>query len=55
MVVGWIYDEKNPVGDNYVDLGIQELYEKTENDGITDYNPAILLDFNVDGNIYKLL
>ena len=22
QLVGWIYDEKNPIGDNYVDFGI---------------------------------
>lgn len=47
MVVGWIYDEKNPVGDNCVDFGLREVY--------SDDEQAILLDFNVDGNIYNRL
>ena len=54
QVVGWIYDEKNPKGDNYVDFNI---YRNTEGNrrfvnGL-EYN--ILLDFNVDGVIYDLI
>lgn len=49
QIVGWKYDPKNPVGDNFVDFGIQETYRETEN-GV---EPVILLDFNVDGNILK--
>ena len=54
QVVGWVYDEKNPVGDNYVDFG---LYKDnlSYSDFVNGYDPAILLDFNVDGNIWKLM
>ena len=49
QVVGWIYDPKNPVGDNYVDCGI---YDVARNSGfINGYENSILLDFNVDGLI----
>lgn len=52
QVVGWVYDEKNPRGDNYIDFG---LYSSSQNysDFIYSNNgsEAILLDFNVDGNI----
>lgn len=48
QVVGWIYCEKNPVGDNYVDFGIYNL----QNEGFVNGNErSILLDFNVDGII----
>ena len=50
MVVGWIYNPKNPVGDNFVDFDIREVYLKDENTGT--YDVAYSLDFNVDGNIY---
>ena len=50
QVVGWIYNPENPVGDNYVDFGIQELYETPENSP-EDFERTILLDFNVDGYI----
>lgn len=54
QVVGWIYDEKNPRGDNYVDFGI---YNNTEANRrfVNGYEYNILLDFNVDGVIYDLI
>lgn len=51
QVVGWIYDEKNPVGDNYVDFGIYDLYNERARAFVNGYERTILLDFNVDGNI----
>lgn len=54
-VVGWIYDEKNPVGDNFVDFGIYDLYNEKARDFVNGYERTILLDFNVDGNIYELM
>lgn len=47
-VVGWLYDEKNPVGDNYVDF---DLFNERNRDFINGYKTIVLLDFNVDGNI----
>lgn len=54
QIVGWIYDKNNAVGDNYVDFGI---YRGTERSMafVNGYEPRILLDFNVDGNIYDLI
>lgn len=51
QIAGWIYDEKCPNGDNYVDFGIYENREANRRfvNG-EEYN--ILLDFNVDGIIY---
>lgn len=48
QVIGWIYDEKNPVGDNFVKFGI---YEKHNMDFVNGYKDTALLDFNVDGLI----
>lgn len=48
QVIGWIYDEKNPHGDNYVDFG---LYNKANKDFINGHSKSVLLDFNVDGLI----
>lgn len=53
--VGWIYDEKNPVGDNFVDFGIYDLYKEKNRDFVNGYERTILLDFNVDGNILDLI
>lgn len=49
--VGWIYDEKNPIGDNYIDFGIFNSKRKKVRDFVNGYENVILLDFNVDGDI----
>lgn len=54
-VVGWIYDEKHPVGDNFVDFGIYDIYNEKKRDFVNGYERTILLDFNVDGNILDLI
>ena len=51
QVVGWIYDEKNPSGDNYVDFGIYNVSNPANRDFVNGYEPVIILDFNVDGDI----
>lgn len=53
--VGWIYDEKNPVGDNFVDFGIFDTNRMKVRDFINGYERTIILDFNVDGDIWSLM
>lgn len=55
QVVGWIYDEKDPIGDNYVDFGIYDLYNERKRAFVNGLERTILLDFNVDGNIWELM
>lgn len=55
QVVGWIYDEKNPIGDNCVDFGIYDLYDKAKRNFVNGYERTILLDFNVDGSILDMI
>ena len=52
QVVGWFYDAENPVGDNYVDFGIYDINREVARDFVNGYERSILLDFNVDGNIW---
>lgn len=61
QVVGWVYNPKNPVGDNFVDFGMRKVYVLNDSSAVTslldvrsqeDLEPAVLLDFNVDGNIF---
>lgn len=47
-VVGWVMGN----GDNYVDFGIFDGTKPKARDFVNGYEPAILLDFNVDGVIY---
>ena len=69
QVVGWVYDPKNNErGDNYVDFGIYDLNVRGYRDEMTNdtiaeerqdfingYRNSILLDFNVDGNIWETM
>lgn len=55
QVVGWIYDEKNPNGDNYVDFGIYNTNSEAARRFVNGLEYNILLDFNVDGVIYDLI
>ncbi len=54
QITGWIYDPKDPEknGDGYIDFRIFHVNRETA-DG--RYEPAILLDFNVDGPIIDLI
>lgn len=49
--VGWIYDEKHPLGDNYVDFGMFDIHKPKACDFINGHEKVIILDFNVDGVI----
>mgnify|MGYP001085610848 CR=1 FL=1 len=48
-VVGWIYDDKKPYGDNFVDFGMTEV--RRHDAGSDEYKRAFILDFNVVGDI----
>ena len=53
--VGWVYDEKNASGDNFVDLGIFDINNPKARDFVNGYERVIILDFNVDGVILDLI
>lgn len=60
QVVGWVYDptgEKFPnhKGDNYIDFGVYSTNRQVNRDFVNGYENVILLDFNVDGNIWELM
>lgn len=55
QVVGWIYDEKNPNGDNRVELGIYDIHNADKRQFVNGHEPAILIDPNVDGEILDLI
>lgn len=55
QLVGWVYDEKNPVGDNFIDFGIYDIYKEGSRDFVNGIERVVWLDFNVDGNIYDLI
>lgn len=55
QVVGWVYNKDNPVGDNYVDFGLYDINREVVRNFVNGYERTILLDFNVDGNIWDLI
>lgn len=50
-VVGWVYDPKKPVGDNFVDFGLFEVRRPSAVDFVNGYERSFILDFNVVGDI----
>ena len=55
QVVGWVYNPDSPTGDNFVDFGIYDMSKERVRAFVNGYEPNILLDFNVDGNIWDLM
>lgn len=58
QVVGWTYDPDYPIGDNYVDFGLYDIYSHPYDADrkaafVNGYERNVILDFNVDGDIYK--
>lgn len=52
QVVGWKYDKNGKeCGDNYVDFGIHNPYNKSNRLFVNGHERSVLLDFNVDGPI----
>lgn len=55
QVIGWIYDPDHPIGDNYVDFGIYNTHRPAVRDFINGYERSVILDFNVDGNVWDYM
>ena len=53
--VGWIYDENNCEGDNFVDFGIFDTNSPKARDFVNGIEKVIVLDFNVDGYILDMI
>lgn len=54
-VVGWVYDPKNPIGDNFIDFGMFEVCRPAAVDFVNGYERSFILDFNVVGDITSLI
>ena len=55
QIVGWVYDEEYPIGDNFIDFGIYDINDPAKVRFVNGQERSILLDFNVDGNVWELL
>lgn len=54
-VMGWVYDEEHPIGDNFIDFGMFDIHNAKARDFVNGRERVIVLDFNVDGNILDLI
>lgn len=52
QIVGWVYDPSNPDIDSLVDFGIFDCHKEDARNFVNGVEPAILLDFNCDGNVW---
>lgn len=55
QVVGWVYDPENKDLHNWVDFGIYDVNKPKARDFVNGLERTILLDFNVDGDIWSLM
>ena len=56
QIVGWVYNKDSEnLPDGYVDFGIYDINRPKNREFVNGYERAILLDFNVDGNILDLI
>lgn len=55
-VVGWVWDKGETNGDGYIDFGLGDFSDGAIRDFMLNLdNSGILLDFNVDGPVFKLI
>ncbi|MCM1363436.1 MAG: DUF6353 family protein [Ruminococcus sp.] len=55
QVVGWVYDPESRTSDSYVDFGLYDVNNEKARDFVNGYERAIVLDFNVDGNVWETM
>ena len=55
QVVGWVYDPENQNGDNYVSFGLLDDGPDMYSDYVYGNDPAIFLNFNVQGDVWSMM
>lgn len=55
QTVGWMYDENNAVGDNYIDFGVFDIHCEAARNFVNGLEKSVWLNFNVDGDIISNL
>lgn len=54
-IVGWWYNEEDPIGDNFIDFGLFDIHDENKRLFMNGYEKSVWLEFNCDGNILELL
>jgi hypothetical protein len=49
--IGWYYDPNDETLHNKIDFGIYDIHNKLKRSFVNGFEPVIILDFNIDGNI----
>lgn len=55
QVIGWVWDEDYENGEKRIDFGIFDVHNEAKRDFVNGHEQVVLLNFNVDGNVYKTL
>lgn len=55
QIIGWVYDEDEVLGDNFVDFGIFDLSKQSSKNFVNCNENDIILDFNVHGNVWDMM
>lgn len=55
QVVGWVYDPENPDADSFVSFGLYDDGPQGYSDFVYGNDPAILLNFNVQGDVWTMM
>lgn len=55
QIVGWVYDLNNEKLSNYVDFGLMDKNRERVIAFLSGAEPSIILNFNVDGDIWSLM
>lgn len=55
FVVGWLYDKNSDKYDNQVDFFLFDIHDKQKRRFINGHEKSVIVDFNVDGNILKMM
>lgn len=55
QILGWVYNEVNPKGDNFIDFGLYDIHNPNGKNFVNGLERSVWLDFNIDGPIYDLL
>lgn len=53
QIIGWVYDPENPNCNNCVDFGIFNVHSRSSKNFVNGYSNGVILDFNVDGNVWE--
>lgn len=55
QVVGWVYDPENPDAHSFVSFGLYDDGPQKYSDFVYGNDPAILLNFNVQGDVWSMM